>query len=163
MVPDHRLKTAVIPLGVRLFLGFVFLYASFDKILHPAAFAEIIYNYRILPECLIHWVAIILPWMELLLGCFLIFRVWLPGGSFLSTLLLLGFLGSVAFNMARGLDIRCGCFNSSEERIHGVPMLWYVVRDTAFFLLSLYLFLNTCLLKREGDESASRPSCKNAL
>jgi hypothetical protein len=42
-------------------------------------------------------------------------------------------------------------------------MLWYVVRDTAFFLLSLYLFLNTCLLKREGDESASRPSCKNAL
>jgi hypothetical protein len=162
MVPDHRLKTAVIPLGVRLFLGFVFLYASFDKILHPAAFAEIIYYYRILPESLIHWVAIILPWVELLLGCFLILRVWLPGGSFLSTLLLLIFLGSVAFNMARGLDIRCGCFSTSEECIHGVPMLWYVVRDTAFFLLSLYLFLNT-FLKREDDENAYRSSWKNAL
>ncbi len=152
MVPDHRLKTPVIPLAVRLFLGFVFLYASVDKILHPAAFAETIYNYRILPECLIHWVAIILPWVELLLGCFLILRMWLPGGSFLSTLLLLIFLGSVAFNMARGLDIQCGCFSTSEERIHGAPMLWYVVRDAAFLLLSLYLFLDT-LLGRRGSVS----------
>lgn len=155
MVPDHRIRTAVIPLGARLFLGFVFLYASVDKILHPAAFAETIYNYRILPECLIHWVAIILPWVELLLGCFLILRVWLPGGSFLSTLLLLIFLGSVAFNMVRGLDIQCGCFSTSEEPVHAAPMLWYVVRDTAFFLLSLYLFLNT-FLKRKGRESVYR-------
>jgi hypothetical protein len=159
MVPDHGLKTPVIPLGARLFLGFVFLYASVDKILHPAAFAETIYNYRILPECLIHWVAIILPWVELLLGCFLILRIWLPGGYFMSTLLLLIFLGSVAFNMVRGLDIQCGCFSTSEERVNGAPMFWYVLRDTAFFLLSLYLFLNT-FLKRKGDESAHWSSRK---
>jgi hypothetical protein len=152
MVPDHTVKTDVIPLAVRLFLGFAFLYASVDKIHHPAAFAEIIYNYRILPECLIPWVAIILPWVELLLGCFLILRIWLPGGSFLSTLLLLIFLGSVAFNMIRGLDIQCGCFSTSEERIRGAPMVWYVARDTAFFLLSLHLFLKT-FLKRKGDGS----------
>jgi uncharacterized membrane protein YphA (DoxX/SURF4 family) len=137
-------------LGARLFLGFVFLYASVDKILHPGAFAEAIYNHRILPESLIYWVAIILPWVEFSLGCFLILHVWLPGCSFLSSLLLLIFVGSVAFNMVRGLDIQCGCFSTSEDRIQGAPMLWYVVRDGAFFSLSLYLFLNTLVKTRNS-------------
>jgi uncharacterized membrane protein YphA (DoxX/SURF4 family) len=156
VVPDRRRRRALIPLGVRLFLGLVFLFAAADKILHPAAFAETITNSRILPEWLIHWVAIILPWVELLLGWFLIFGIWLPGGSFLSTVLLLIFAGSVAFNMLRGLDIQCGCFSTSEKPIHGAPMLWYVLRDTAFFMLSLYLFLYTFLKKR--DDKGAYPA-----
>ena len=35
---------------MRLALGAVFLYASYDKILHPAAFAKAVYNYQILPD-----------------------------------------------------------------------------------------------------------------
>ena len=40
---------------LRLLLGVIFVYASFDKILRPAAFAEIIYNYQILPDPLINF------------------------------------------------------------------------------------------------------------
>jgi uncharacterized membrane protein YphA (DoxX/SURF4 family) len=63
---------------LRLFLGAIFVYASFDKILRPAAFAEIIYNYQILPDPLINIASIFLPWLELLLGLLLIFAFWLP-------------------------------------------------------------------------------------
>lgn len=55
-------------IGARIFLGLVFVVASVDKIIHPKAFAEIIYNYQILPGSLINLTAIILPWLELLLG-----------------------------------------------------------------------------------------------
>ena len=48
----------------RLFLGILFIYASVDKILHPAAFAKIVYNFHILPGFLINLFAIILPWVE---------------------------------------------------------------------------------------------------
>jgi len=33
----------------RLFRGGIFVYASYDKILRPVPFAEIVYNYQILP------------------------------------------------------------------------------------------------------------------
>jgi hypothetical protein len=35
---------------LRLLLGAVFLYASYDKILHPQAFAQAVYNFQILPD-----------------------------------------------------------------------------------------------------------------
>ena len=49
---------------IRLVLGFLFLYASLDKILLPSKFAEVIYNYRILPVELLNICAIIVPWLE---------------------------------------------------------------------------------------------------
>ncbi len=73
---DHwkvcQVKSGGIPrfliLFSRLFLGGVFVYASIDKVLHPAAFAEVIYNYQIVPEIFINLVALILPWLEALIG-----------------------------------------------------------------------------------------------
>lgn len=49
--------------AARLFMGGVFLYASFDKILHPAAFAEAVYNYQILPDAAVNLAALTLPWL----------------------------------------------------------------------------------------------------
>jgi uncharacterized membrane protein YphA (DoxX/SURF4 family) len=63
----------------RVVLGAVFIFASVDKILHPDAFAVIIKNYQILPVKLISLAAVVLPWLELILGISLIAGVWLPG------------------------------------------------------------------------------------
>ena len=133
---------------VRLILGIIFVLASIDKILHPAAFAEAVYNYKILPDALINLTAIILPWMELVLGLFLIVGLWLPGATFLCILLLLTFLGALLFNIARGLNIYCGCFSTNTEVVSGASMVWYLLRDGVFFLLALYLFSYVFLRKR---------------
>jgi hypothetical protein len=66
-------------------------YASYDKILHPLAFAEIVYNYQILPDVLVNLVALFLPWIELLVGLSLIVGMWLPGALLISNLLCCSF------------------------------------------------------------------------
>jgi uncharacterized membrane protein YphA (DoxX/SURF4 family) len=125
--------------GARLVLGSVFIYASIDKIVRPARFAEAVYDYQILPDALINLTAIILPWVEMLLGIFLVLGIWLPGAVLLSNFLLASFVGALLFNLARGLDIHCGCFSTSQETTSNYSLFLYVIRDGMFLLLGLYL------------------------
>jgi hypothetical protein len=48
----------------------------------------VVFNYKILPDAAISLVALILPWLEALLGLCLIAGFWLPGATVLSTGLL---------------------------------------------------------------------------
>jgi uncharacterized membrane protein YphA (DoxX/SURF4 family) len=138
----------------RLLLGAIFILASVDKIPHPAAFAKIIYNYQIVPDEAINLTAIMLPWIELLLGLLLMLGLWIPGAVVLSNLLLLTFFGAILFNVARGLDINCGCFSTTGEAASGAPMVWYLLRDGLFLLLALYIFFYVFLIKSPTNRSA---------
>jgi uncharacterized membrane protein YphA (DoxX/SURF4 family) len=124
-------------LSARFILGGVFVYASFDKILHPAAFSEALYNYQILPDELINLTAIILPCLELVLGIFLIINFWMPGTVLMCNLLLTTFIGALLFNMARGLNINCGCFSTTA--VESSMNVLTVLRDTSFLAISGYL------------------------
>ncbi len=137
---------------VRLLLGLVFLYASVDKIIYPAAFAEVVHNYRLLPDFLINITAIVLPWIEFLLGLLLISGLWLPGVSFLSTLLMASFFAAIVFNAVRGLDVQCGCFTLSTDHNAQTRMAWYIIRDLLFVILSVYLFF--CVVQIQLAEKA---------
>lgn len=123
--------------ALRLLLGGIFLYASYDKILHPEAFAEAVYNYQILPDGLVNLTALVLPWLELLLGLCLIAGVWLPGTNLISSGLLSVFIAALVFNQLRGLDIHCGCF--STETSEGPAGILTVIRDLFFWAISIYL------------------------
>jgi uncharacterized membrane protein YphA (DoxX/SURF4 family) len=141
-----------IPLLIsRLILGGIFVYASFDKILHPHEFAEVVYNYQILPDALVNLTAILLPWLELCAGVFLILGLLLRGALFTCNMLLAVFLVALAFNLARGLDIDCGCFSSSAGPSTGGSMLLYLLRDA--FLLAMGLLSFFYVLRRENPEA----------
>ena len=136
-------RDGLLALCARLILGAVFIYASIDKILHPAAFAKAIYNYQILPDTLINLTAVMLPWLELILGLFLIIGLFREGTACMVTVLMLVFLGAMIFNLARGLDIHCGCFSAGTDGADDVPMAWYVMRDGLFLIPAIYLFYRT--------------------
>lgn len=142
-------QDGILALMARLILGVVFIYASIDKIIHPEAFAKAVYNYQILPDVLINVTAIVLPWLELFLGISLVLHVWLPGAAFMSSLLLLIFFGALVFDLARGLDIHCGCFNTSQGASSSLCMCLYVIRDGVFLLPAFYLLYHTFLGKRQ--------------
>lgn len=125
---------------LRLLLGAVFLYASFDKIMHPEAFAQAVYNYKILPDSTVNLVALALPWLELLLGLCLVAGFWLPGVTVISTGLLAVFTGAMVLNEIRGLDIHCGCF--STETTQGPASSLTIIRDIMFLVVSTYLTLS---------------------
>ena len=122
--------------SARLVLGVIFIYASYDKILHPKAFAEVIYNYQILPDGLINVTAIFLPWLEILMGVFLIVGFWMPGTVIWCNALLVVYIGVLWFNLVRGIDVNCGCFSTTKgSSISIETILW----DAAFLALSVYL------------------------
>ena len=146
---EKRLR--YIALAPRLILGGVFIYASWDKILHPAAFAEAVFNYQILPSQLINLIALILPWLELILGLLLLSGIWVSCAVLGVNLLMVVFLSALIFNTTRGLNISCGCF-STETTSSGLSG-WTVLRDVFFFILSGYLLFVTTQVNRLKKQS----------
>ena len=74
---------------LRLILGAVFLWASFDKIIDPASFAKNISNYHVVPFGLENTVAIILPWLEFFIGTGMILGIMVNGSIIISSFLLI--------------------------------------------------------------------------
>ncbi len=121
----------------RIGLGLVFMVAAVPKILNPGEFAGAVFNYQILAPRLVNPFALLLPWIELAVGVLLVAGWWLESAVILADVLLAVFLSVALFNIARGLDIDCGCFGSSGS---GRPAgILTVSRDLALLLLGLYL------------------------
>ncbi len=139
-------------LVLRIILGGIFVYASIDKFLHPAAFAEMIYNYQILPDVLINLSALILPWLELFIGVCLIAGKWMPGAAFLLNVLLLIFFAALLFNLYRGININCGCFSTSATPSEADSMLTDVIRDAVFLAMAIYLFIEVYIENHRRPE-----------
>ena len=124
----------------RLVLGGIFIYASLDKIAHPEQFAKIVYNYKILPHSLINIFAIILPWVELICGVFLLVGIFMESSSAILSLLLVVFIIALSVNFLRGLDINCGCFSTNPKgKEEGAVLL---IRDLVLLAIGLQIFFN---------------------
>ena len=118
----------------RLIVGGVFIYASIDKLLHPAAFAEVIHHYRILPISLLHFFAHLLPVLELLTGAALVLGFKQRGAALLAGVLTIIFMAAITSALIRNLDISCGCFNTDGGHAVGLDLLW---RDGILLALCL--------------------------
>jgi putative oxidoreductase len=123
-------------LAARLFIGGLFVYASIYKILSPADFATAIRNYLILPPAWSNLAALMLPWVELVAGSFLMLGIESRPAALLVTGMLGVFLAAMVYAYSIGLDIDCGCFGSPQSsagRVGG----YHIVRDSLLFLVSL--------------------------
>lgn len=142
------MNTASLARATRIALALLFLAAAPQKILVPADFAAGIASYLILPDALINFTALTLPWLELVVAALLLCRVWMKPALFLANAMLVVFLAALVSARLRGIDLSCGCFTSG-----GAPagdMTWYIVRDGLFLTLGLA----AALLQRgapEGD------------
>ena len=94
---------------MRFLLGFIFIYASYEKILDPAKFARDISNYHVVPFGLENAIAIILPWLELIIGLGIILGVCIDANAFISGGLLILFIVLITQAIFRGFNIDCGC------------------------------------------------------
>lgn len=121
---------------LRVYIGYIFIYASISKIMDPAIFAENIAAYRIIPFFGLNLVAIILPWVELMCGFFLIAGVRTRAIAIILAGLLLMYTMSVIINIFRGSSITCGCFDNV-----GDPIGWpKVAENTTWLIMTLMIF-----------------------
>ena len=96
---------------LRIALGLIFIYSSWSKISDPPGFAEMIWNYRILPGYLVNPVAITLPWLELLAGLALLSGFFRRGAALLTAGMLITFITALSADLVRGIAVDCGCFS----------------------------------------------------
>lgn len=125
---------------VRLTVGILFIYASYDKILAPAQFARIVYNFHLLPGELVNIAAIVMPWVEFMCGLALILGIYKKGGVVILNALMIVFMVAITVNIFRGVDLECGCFTvSSKAKSNALSLL---LRDFGYLAMTLYLFFN---------------------
>lgn len=132
---------------VQIALGAVFLVAALPKITDPPAFAHMIYNYRLVPGALVNGLALVMPWIELVVGILLILGAWRREAALVAAMLLLVFLGAIGWNLARGHAIDCGCFDvrsagKTPDQLLS-DMKWVLLRDVGLLLLAAQVLLAT--------------------
>ena len=130
---------------LRIIIGGIFIYASFDKIIHPDRFAEIIMDYRILPWSLINISSVWLSCLELLVGVLIIGGIWVRSCSLLLIFLCLLFISGMSFSLAKGISLHCGCFSTS---LSGEARTWGSLWQEGLILLGC-VWLWRMTLKRD--------------
>lgn len=123
---------------VRIILGAVFMYASFDKMANPEAFANIIDNYHLLPYWTVNGLAIFLPWLELITGLLLITGKWVKASLLLYNVMLVVFIIALSQALIRGLDISCGCFSVHPSSTSEVWLR--IIEDIALLFAAYMMF-----------------------
>ena len=126
-----------ITLCFRLLIGGLYIYAAWYKIVVPAEFAKAIWFYHIMPGNLINLMALILSWLEMLLGIGLILGIWFRGSAFWATALMMIFIAALTSAVMRNLSIDCGCFKSSAAGANTARETLY--RDLALMIPCLQL------------------------
>ncbi len=123
---------------LRVGLGIVFLYASYEKVLSPSDFAQAVDNYALLPPALIHPVALFLPWIEAVCGGLLIIGRLTFGATLIVDILMVIFILAFTINWVRGVDVSCGCFSLETEGQTG-ENAFYILRDLVILGVGLYV------------------------
>ena len=96
-----------------LALAALFLIAGMGKLQDPEVFAYALKALELgLSNAQLARLAFVLPWFELTLAVALLLPAWRRAAAALATLLMLGFMLSIASLMLRGIDLTCPCFGS---------------------------------------------------
>ncbi len=121
--------SAPTPLGMvtlltRVLIGGYVLLSAVPKLADPLAFATSIGHYNILPEMMVHGFALIVPWLEVLLGTAMVLGFRLRVSAGLTGALIAVFTVAVAWAVVNNLTIDCGCFGAQGgEEVSWIKVL----------------------------------------
>jgi putative oxidoreductase len=99
---------------LRYVVGALFVWAAISKVANLQEFYVSLRAYQLpLPNIILQWVAVTLPWLELLCGLLLLAGFWLRAATGWALILCAVFALCTGQAWLRGLTISCGCLNLS--------------------------------------------------
>ena len=123
---------------LRLVIGGIFIVAGASKVGHAALFAAQIAGFRLLPQAVIAPLALGLPFLEIMLGGYLVLGLFTRASAWVAVVLLAAFDGAIASAVVRGMSVSCGCFGPNDATV----TTWAeVARDAIFVLLAVIVAL----------------------
>ena len=122
---------------MRLVLGGIFFWAGIVKIPNLELFSYTVRAYNLLPEFLILPVAILVPWLECVIGLCLVVGFWTHASTLIASSLLITFASALGTKIYQGVNMSCGCFGFGTER---GSLEWILSQDVLLLSFALVLF-----------------------
>ncbi len=123
---------------LRMLIGVLFFYSGLSKLIQPIEYFEVaVAQYDLLPDKIIHGVSLVMPWIELIGGTFLLLGRRIPAAA----AILAGLTGIFQIALAQALLRRlpmdeCGCFGGGF--IH-LTLYQSFAMDTVLVLILIQL------------------------
>jgi uncharacterized membrane protein YphA (DoxX/SURF4 family) len=140
----------MIELAMRVALGCLFIYSALPKIRQPYDFLHDVYNYEIVGPKLGLLVAMVLPWMEFMVGVCLLGGIFISGALLVCMGMAAMFSFVVVWALYKGLDISCGCFGSGTEKVTYLTL----IRSLVILLFSAAAYLGVVLSPPQADKES---------
>lgn len=133
---------ATISFIFRIIVGGIFLLAGLAKISDPVRFLLTLREFQLFPEVIIRFLAVYLPWLEFILGLFIILGILYRTSSLMLAFLNAVFTLAILSVIIRGIDIDCGCFGLLADilKIPDSADIKAVIRNLLFIGMCLYIF-----------------------
>jgi len=125
-------------LVLRVAIGLVFVVAGLAKIGHATEFAAQIAGFRLLPQPVVAPMALVLPFLELLLGGYLVIGLFTRASAWTAAALFALFDAAIASAVVRGMTVSCGCFGPNDTTVTTWPE---VARDAVLVVIAIVVAL----------------------
>jgi len=149
-IPSKSLRRARVRVVVRWVLGSIFVGAGVIKIAHPVDFYSNLLAYDVSgPDWLFRLVAVVFPWLEVACGGLLLAGYWTESVGFLVASMCAVFVFMLGQAVARGLDLKCGCFGPLTIGWLELPQV-ALVRAALLLTATIWLLYTTPITNTEN-------------
>jgi len=126
----------------RIILGGMFVTAGLAKISDPVRFLLTLREFRIFPDMIERFMAVTVPWLEFILGLFLLLGLLYRTSALLFAGLNGVFIVAIGSVLARGIKVDCGCFGLLADVLHLPDHAdgKAIARNLVLIGLSVYVF-----------------------
>jgi uncharacterized membrane protein YphA (DoxX/SURF4 family) len=125
---------------LRWAVGIVLILSALPKLQAPQLFLAKIFEYELLGPTSGTILAMVIPFLELVLAACLLGGIYIESALFLAVLLFGAFLTAESSAVWRGLEISCGCFSLDVSQQAKVSYL-SLARTSTLLVLALALFV----------------------
>lgn len=101
---------------VQVAVGLVLLWSASEHLKNMQFFLISVFRYELFPQPMVKLIVLMMPYVELLLGVYLLANLNPSFSRLMTALVFFAFAILQITALARGLEIDCGCFGTSNDK-----------------------------------------------